>query len=70
MATPLALRPRIPSIIKLRDEMKALCRGCGEMVRLRGGALRPHNWRMRLCPGSWQIVSPEGAAPADEGGAA
>jgi len=70
MAIPHVLRPRVPSIVKLRNEMKALCSGCGEMVRLRGRALRPHNWRMRLCPGSWQIALPEGAGPAGEGGAA
>jgi hypothetical protein len=70
MAAPLVLRSRVPSIVRLRNEVKALCVGCGVMVRLRGRALRPHNWRMRLCPGSWQIASPEGAEPAGEGGAA
>ena len=61
MATVHVLRPRVPSMVKLRDEIQTLCRSCGEAVRLRRGALRPHNRGMRLCPGSWQLPGAQGS---------
>jgi hypothetical protein len=30
------------------------CVYCGGEVPVDRGAVRPHNWGMRLCPGSWQ----------------
>lgn len=35
----------------------AVCADCGNRVRLARGAFKPHNWGMRLCPGSWQLAS-------------
>jgi len=63
MTTLAVLRPRVPSAVKLRDQLVTLCRSCGAGVRLWGGALRPHNRGMRLCPGSWQAPASPVPAP-------
>ena len=39
------------------------CTYCGGEVLVVGGAFKPHNWGMRLCPGSWQ--RPAAAAGED-----
>ena len=65
MTTPLVLRPRVPSIRKSRNEVRTPCGGCGAMVPLWRGTLRPHNLGMRLCPGSWRTAPTEPSTDAD-----
>jgi len=42
------------------------CTYCGGEVPVVAGSFRPHNWGMRLCPGSWQRAAEEdGSATVD-----
>ena len=42
------------------------CTYCGGEVPIVAGSFKPHNWGMRLCPGSWQRpAEAEGAERAD-----
>lgn len=42
-----ARRPQSPDV-------HGHCTYCGGEVLVVAGSFKPHNWGMRLCPGSWQ----------------